>query len=191
MTDSANPPTVAIGYYRDQAAFTGALRAAVADRLAPQAFTPYPVHGLDAILGLKRSFIGRPVFGVILLGFCFGLWMCDFTMNQDWPLNVGGKPFFAWQTFKVVSLETGLLLGALTNLIVAAHTCRLLPRPDTRLPDDRMTDDTFAIVLPAADPAAAGPLESWLCGHGAESAQILGEPAPASAPAPAVEHAHG
>src|SRR5258708_1749609 len=176
MTEPVTPPTAAIGYYRDQAAFTAALRAAVAERLAPQAFTPYPVHGLDAILGLKRSFIGRPVFGVILLGFCFGLWMCDFTMNQDWPLNVGGKPFFALPTFKVVSLETGLLFGALTNFILAAHTCRLLPNPNTRLPDPRMTDDTFAIVLPAADPAAAGRLEAWLRSHGAEPAQVLGAP---------------
>jgi hypothetical protein len=190
MTEPASSPVVTAGFYRDQTAFTGALRAAVADRLAPQAFTPYPVHGLDAILGLKRSFIGRPVFGVILLGFCVALWMCDYTMDQDWPLNVGGKPYFAWQTFKVVSLETGLLLGALTNFILAAHTCRLLPRPDTRLPDASMTDDTFTIVLPAADPAAAGTLATWLRGHGADTVQVIGG-SPASTPVPAVEHAHG
>ncbi len=185
-------PVVAAGFYRDQTAFTTALRAAVAEGLRPQAFTPYPVHGLDTILGLRRSFIGRPVFGVILLGFCFGLWLCDYTMNQDWPLNVGGKPYFAWQTFKVVSLETGLLFGALTNFILAAHTCRLLPHPFTRLPDSRMTDDTFTIALPVADAANAGPQLAWLTGHGAERAELVGGAAePAAASEPVQEHAHG
>jgi hypothetical protein len=187
-----HPRSVA-GYFRSHAAFTAAARAAVADGREPQAFTPYPVHGLDAILGIKRSLIGRPVFGVILLGFCIGLHMTWYTMSQDWPLNVGGKPYFAWQTFLVVSLETGLLFGTLTNFLLAAHYCRLFPSPATILPNPRLSDDTFALVLPIRVGVDSAILSAWLSAHGANEVEIFTGKS-SEAPHPADEHvgaAHG
>src|SRR3954470_24306994 len=57
------------------------------------AFTPYPVHGLEAAQGLKRSPLPYVtlVAGVTgcLLAFLLEYW----TSAIDWPLNVGGKPF--------------------------------------------------------------------------------------------------
>jgi hypothetical protein len=185
--DDRHPPGAlsVVGYYRSQTAFTAAAGAAVSEGRGPLAFTPYPVHGLDAILGIKRSLLGRPVLGVILIGFCIGLHMCWYTMSQDWPLNVGGKPYFAWPTFMVVSLETGLLLGALANLLIAAHLCRLFPSPATALPNPRMSDDTFALVLPITGAADAAALTAWLSSHGAEEVETYGEPATPSEPADA------
>lgn len=198
MDDHAPPAALSVaGYYRSQAAFTAAAGAAVREGRAPLAFTPYPVHGLDAILGIKRSLLGRPVLTVILVGFCIGLHMCWFTMSQDWPLNVGGKPYFAWQAFMVVALETGLLFGALANLLIAAHLCRLFPSPQTTLPNPRMSDDTFALVLPLTAAADAAALAAWLSSHGAEEVETYGAPPAAAAaghqPAGhgAVEAAHG
>jgi hypothetical protein len=175
MDDRQAPAALSVaGYYRSQAAFTAAAGAAAREGRHPLAFTPYPVHGLEGILGIKRSLLGRPVLGVILIGFCIGLHMCWFTMSQDWPLNVGGKPYFAWPTFMVVSLETGLLLGALANLLIAAHLCRLFPSPHTTLPNPRMSDDTFALVLPVSALADAAALSAWLTGHGAEEVETYG-----------------
>lgn len=166
-------PIVA-GYYRDQQRFTDACGAAVAAGYQPEAFTPYPVHGLDATLGIPRSLIGRPVLTVILIGMLLGLNLAWYTQSQDWPINVGGKPYFAWQTFVVVILETGLLLGALANMGLALHYCRLLPDPNTRLINDRITDDTFALVLPIAADKDAAFLSAWLRAQGAEEVQVLG-----------------
>ncbi len=166
-------PIVA-GYYRDQQRFTDACGAAMAAGHQPEAFTPYPVHGLDAKLGIPRSLIGRPVLSVILIGFLLGLHLAWYTQAQDWPLIVGGKPYFAWQTFVVVIMETGLLLGALANMGLALHLCRLLPDPNTRLINDRITDDTFALVLPVAVNRDAALLSAWLHAHGAEEVQMLG-----------------
>jgi hypothetical protein len=166
-------PIVA-GYYRDESRFTEACAAAVAAGHRPDAFTPYPVHGLDAKLGIARSLIGRPVLSVILVGFMLGLFLAWYTQSQDWPLNVGGKPYFAWQTFVVVILETGLLLGALANMGLALHFCRLLPDPNTRLINDRITDDTFALVLPLVAGGDHAALARWLREHGAEEVQVLG-----------------
>jgi len=187
--DDRQPPAArsVAGYFRSQAAFTAAAGAAQREGRSPLAFTPYPVHGLDAILGIKRSLLGRPVLTVILIGFCIGLHMCWFTMAQDWPLNVGGKPYFAWPTFMVVALETGLLFGALANLLIAAHLCRLFPSPLTVLPNPRMSDDTFTLVLPLPSTADAAALSAWLQSHGAEETEIYGAPA-ASAEATAGAH---
>lgn len=170
---SETKPIVA-GYYRDQHTFTDACAAATAAGMHPEAFTPYPVHGLDIKLGIPRSLIGRPVLTVILIGFALGLFLAWFTQYQDYPLNVGGKPYFAWQTFVVVILETGLLLGALANMGLALHFCRLLPDPNTRLINDRITDDTFALVLPMSPNKDAAVLSAWLSEHGAEEVQVLG-----------------
>jgi len=170
---SKTKPMVA-GYYRDVSRFSEACGAATAAGHKPEAFTPWPVHGLDAKLAIVRSTLGRPVLAVILIGFALGLHLCWFTQSQSYPLNVGGKPYFAWQTFVVVILETGLLLGALANMGVAMHMCRLLPDPFTRLINDRITDDTFALVLPILAGKNAEVLSTWLREQGAEEVQVLG-----------------
>ena len=185
--------TIIAGYYRDQQTFSDACGAATAAGHKPQAFTPYPVHGLENKLGIPRSLIGRPVMTVILVGFAIGLHMAYFTQVQDWPLNVGGKPYFAWLTFVVVILETGLLLGALANMGIALHMCRLLPDLDTRLINDRITDDTFAIVLPVADAADGDAKSTWLKENGAEEVEVLtvgAKSEPDEAAKPETEAAH-
>jgi hypothetical protein len=182
---SARPAAWVAGYWRDQSSFVAACGAAVAAGRSPHAVTPWPVHGLDRVLGIPRSLLGRPVLTVIFLGFALGLWLCWFTMSQDWPLNVGGKPYFAWPTFVVVIMETGLLFGALANLGLGFHSARLLPHPDTRLINDRLTDDTFALVLPTRGEAADA-VVAWLLAHGAQEAAAL----PVAQPAAAEEPTH-
>lgn len=170
----AEAKPIVAGYYRDQSRFTDACGAATAAGLQPEAFTPWPVHGLEHKLAIPRSLIGRPVLTVILIGFCLGLHLAWYTQYQNYPLNVGGKPYFAWQTFVVVIMETGLLLGALANMGLALHFCRLLPDPNTRLINDRITDDTFALVLPISAGKNAETLTAWLREQGAEEVQVLG-----------------
>ena len=176
MADAA--PFVA-GFYLDQERFVSACAAARKAGHQPIAFTPWPVHGLEHVLGIKRSLIGRPVLAIILIGFAIGMHMEWFTMSQNWPLNVGGKPYFAWPTFLVVALETGLLFGALTNFALAFHTCKLMPDPDTRLLNDRMTDDTFTLVLPVRAGETAESLSAWLRANRCDDVDVRGAAGPA------------
>jgi hypothetical protein len=155
-----------VGAYTDADAFLAACRAARGRGLAPQAWAPYPVHGLEDALGLERSWIGRPVFATILVGFVVAFAGLYHLGVIDYPINVSGKPFFAWQTFVVMTLEVGLLLGALVNMAVAFHACRLLPLPETALVDARQTDDRFLIALPVTGDGTAE--RDFLAGTGAE-----------------------
>jgi hypothetical protein len=170
MVDAVRPLGVGpyrAGIFADEASFIAACRAArAAGHTDLQAWSPWPVHGIEEALGLDRSLIGRAVFTVVVLGwlFCFAL---QFHLQvTDWPVVYGGKPYTAWQLWIVPILETGLLFGAIVNLLAVCHLCKLMPDPFVVLPDPRLSDDRFAIALGGSDVAATS---AWLIAHGAES----------------------
>jgi Protein of unknown function (DUF3341) len=90
------------------------------------AFTPFPVEGLDRILQLPRpniswvgligGFVGG---GIALLMQCY--------VSYDFPLNVGGRPLYAISAFAVVMFELTILFSAL-SMIVAMLWQNGLPR---------------------------------------------------------------
>ena len=55
------------------------------------AITPCPVHGLEEIMNIKRSWIPWVTFLFGLSGCVFGLWFTWWTSAVNWPLIVGGK----------------------------------------------------------------------------------------------------
>jgi hypothetical protein len=144
-----------------------------------QAYMPYPIHGIDAILGLERSWIGRPVFVVCIVFFVLAYLLQYDRMVVDFPLVYGGKPYHTWQLFVVVTLETGLLLGALANLLLCFHTCRLLPNPAFTPMNPRLSDDTFAIAVPITSHADAQQLVAWFNRLGAEDVVVKDPTQPA------------
>lgn len=90
------------------------------------AFTPFPIEGLARTLRLPRpkiSWVGL-IGGCSGCGFAF-LMQC-FT-NYDFPLNVGGRPLYAFSAFAVVMFELTILFSAL-SMIVAMLWQNGLPR---------------------------------------------------------------
>jgi hypothetical protein len=190
-TTSATPevPYVA-GFWKDPQAFKIAASAARdAGHTGIQAYMPYPIHGIEAILGLERSFIGRPVFAVSILFFLVAYQMQYHQQVVNFPMIYGGKPFHSWQLFVVVTLETGLLIGALVNLLLCFHTCRLVPNPAFKPMHPRLSDDTFCIALPITATADTQSLVAWFRKLGADEVEIDEHPAAAPAAAGA-EPAH-
>jgi hypothetical protein len=57
--------------------------------------TPFPIHGLDRAMGLGRSKVPRISLVGGVLGFTTGMSMIWFTNAYDYPLIVGGKPYFS------------------------------------------------------------------------------------------------
>lgn len=116
------------------------------------AYTPYPVHGLDQAQGLKRSPIPYVTFfaGLTggLLGFSFEYW----TSAVDWPLIVGGKPFNSWPAFVPIMFECTVLFAGLSTL-AAMLFFNGLPYLKKRFFTSSMlkqiTSDRFALVIEA------------------------------------------
>src|SRR4051794_3812134 len=63
------------------------------------AFTPYPVHGLDAAMGIKRSFLPWVTFFAGATGTLTALALEIWTSAFDWPINIGGKPLVSLPAF--------------------------------------------------------------------------------------------
>jgi hypothetical protein len=80
------------------------------------AFTPFPVEGLDRILHLPRPSISFVGLGGAVAGAGIALAMQLFT-NYDYPLNVGGRPIYALSAFAVVTFELTILFSALAMLV--------------------------------------------------------------------------
>lgn len=114
------------------------------------AITPYPVHGMEEACGIKRSWIPYVTFGAGLTGLLLGLWFTWWTSAVNWPVNVGGKPFFSLPAFIPILFELTILFAALSSvaaLILAAG----LPKIDPPIIDKDLTSHKFAIFIPSDD----------------------------------------
>lgn len=77
-----------------------------------EAFSPFPVEGLAKVLGRRDRRVLR--LGLIggIVGAIVGFGMQVYT-NYDYPINVGGRPLYAWPAFLMVGLWITILGAAL------------------------------------------------------------------------------
>jgi len=81
------------------------------------AYSPFPVHGMDEALALPKSPVPLLVLIGALAGTALGFGLEYWVSVLEYPLMVGGKPFFSWPAFVPVAYETTILLGGLTAAI--------------------------------------------------------------------------
>jgi mono/diheme cytochrome c family protein len=79
-----------------------------------EAYTPYPVHGLDRALGLGPSNLGKLVMAMGLAGAFLALAFEGWVSAVDYPLITGGKALFSWQAFVPVMFEVTVLFATFT-----------------------------------------------------------------------------
>ena len=78
------------------------------------AFSPFPLHEIDEALGIKRSILPFMVFGGGVIGLASGIALQWFVHVYDYPIIVGGRPFFSLPSFIPPSYELTILLAAFT-----------------------------------------------------------------------------
>lgn len=126
--------------------------------------TPFPVHGLDSALSIKRSRIpvGGFVFGALgaILAFGFQAWV--FTV--DYPLIIGGKPYLAAPAFIPITFEVTVLFGGLAMVAAFLIRSRLKPEITFKPIDDRIMDDRFVILVDSADELTIERIKTTLSG---------------------------
>ena len=119
------------------------------------AITPFPVHGLDAAMGVRRSKVPRFSLAGGIIGFVTGMSMIWWTGAVEYPLVVGGKPYFSPMFAFPISYELTILFTAFAT-IGGMFFLNKLPmhyHPVLKAPQFvRASDDRFYIVVEANDP---------------------------------------
>ena len=110
-------------------------------------FSPYPIHGIDDVLGIKRSRLPIVAFFGGLTGMSFALWMQIWMLGFDWPMIIGGKPHIALPSFIPVTFELTVLFAAFSMVIAFFIVQRLKPSMRVNVFDKRSTDDKFVMAI--------------------------------------------
>lgn len=119
------------------------------------AFTPLPVHGLDKALGLERSKLGFVVFGAGLMGAGAALLLQWWTAAVDYPLMIGGKPYFQFEFSIPVTFELTVLFAAFAAVLgmLAFNRLPQLYHPVFSAETfRRASDDGFLLLIESQDP---------------------------------------
>lgn len=115
-----------------------------------EAISPYPIHGMEEACGIKRSWIPYVTFVAAIVGLSLGLLLTWYTSVIDWPVNIGGKPFFSLPAFIPIMFELTILFAALSSVGALFKACGL-PKVDPPIIDLDLTCHKFAIFIPAND----------------------------------------
>ena len=112
-----------------------------------EVYTPFPVHGLDKALGLKKTRISDAAFFYAVYGVSIGALVTYYTMIRDWPQNIGGKPSFDWghnmPAFVVPMFELMVFCAAHLMSLTYLVRNKMYPGAKPQNPDPRTTDDKF------------------------------------------------
>lgn len=142
--------------------------------------SPFPIHGMDRAMGLGQSLVGPIAFGGAVVGGAIGVWLQWWTGGVDYPLNVGGKPFFALEPAVPITFELTILFSAIAA-VAAMLALNGLPRPfnplfySKRLA--RATDDGFFLHVAASDDEFdLKATRSFLEDLGAENVEVIRDP---------------
>ncbi len=112
-----------------------------------EVYTPFPIHGLDEILGYERSWMSRAAFMFGLTGFTCVITLMVWTMGFDWPMNVGGKNFVSPPVLVPVGFEGTVLFASLGMVATFLTVSNLWPGKKPFLFDSRCTDDKFIVAV--------------------------------------------
>ena len=116
-----------------------------------EVYTPFPVHGLDKVMGLKETRLAITSFIYGCIGFCFAIWMMNHIMILDWPQNIGGKPSFSFienmPAFVPIMFELTVFFAAHLMVITFQLRSKLWPFKEAENPIPDTTDDKFLIEI--------------------------------------------
>lgn len=111
-------------------------------------YTPFPVHGLDEAMGIKRSILPYVTLIAGAMGLATALALQIWTSAVDWPMNIGGKPSNSIPAFIPVSFELTVLFGAHITVGAFLALNKLWPGRQPTILDPAQTEDKFLMVIP-------------------------------------------
>ena len=141
--------------------------------------TPFPIHGLDDAMGLKRSIIGYIVGFGCIAGASAGLLLQWWSSTVAYPVVISGKPLFSWQAFMIITFVLMILGGAFSALIGMFHLNKMPAFYHPLFNSEnfkKATDDSFFVSIEFKDPKFdIQDTKSFLLSIGSENIEVVEE----------------
>lgn len=146
--------SVIYAMYDDDQSLMSAAKALVAKGIrVKECYSPFPIHGIDPVIGVKRTRLGIVSFMFGLGGLSLAMLGTWYFMIHDWPMNIGGKPNFAYHynvpSFVPILFEFTVFCAAHGMAFTYLIRNRTLPGMPAVNPDPRTTDDKFVLEIDA------------------------------------------
>jgi hypothetical protein len=146
-----NHTDVIYGLYNDEEDLLRAVKSAKSEHLdIYDVYSPFPVHGLDPILGLEESRLHQAGFIYGALGTLTAFLGMSWIFTKDWPTIFGGKPYWSVPAFIPITFELTVLFAAIGMTVTFYVINGLGPGVVNKHLDDRITDDKFCIAFDRA-----------------------------------------
>lgn len=118
--------------------------------------TPYPIHGMEKAMKLKSSKLGLITFLVGVGGATFAILFMSWVAIVDYPLVIGGKPFFSWPAFVPITFEVTVLSASVGTVVAMIALFFKFPHNSHPIHDTnymkKVSSDKFGINIVAIDP---------------------------------------
>ena len=128
-----------------------------------EVFSPFPIHGIDPIIGVKNTRLGIMAFIYGITGTMLATVGMRYFMVVDWPMNIGGKPNFSYLenmlAFIPITFEFTVLCAAHGMAITYLLRNKTLPGIPAQNPDPRTTDDKFVMEVRTSENSQFSPEE--------------------------------
>jgi hypothetical protein len=119
------------------------------------AYSPYPMEELSEALEHHHSPLPKLVLVGGLVGLVAGLGLEYWASVIEYPMNIGGRPYFSWPAFLVPAYETTILFAAATAVLgmLALNGLPQPYHPVFNVPGFALASrDKFFICVEATDP---------------------------------------
>jgi hypothetical protein len=117
-----------------------------------EAYSPFPVEGLDDAVGFRGSRVPLATLIGGFVGGAGGFFLQWYAAVIDYPINIGGRPTNSWPAFIPVTFEMTVLFAALTAVItmIVANGLPRLRHPVFNAPEFELsTRNRFFLCLRA------------------------------------------
>lgn len=119
-------------------------------------YSPYPIEDLSEALHFHHSPLPAMVLAGGITGLIAGFGLEYWASVIEYPLNIGGKPFFSWPAFIPAAFETTILFAAGTAVLgmLAINGLPEPYHPVFNVPSFALaTRDKFFLCIEADDPS--------------------------------------
>jgi hypothetical protein len=117
-------------------------------------FSPFPVHGIDPAIGIKRTILPLLVFGGGAAGAIGGMLLQWYANAHAWTWNISGKPVWSIPANIPIAYECAILLAAFTTFFGMWILNKLPQVWHPLFRSDRftrVTDDSFFLAIESRD----------------------------------------